>query len=155
MLTAITLVACGSNKPSEKDLEKSFNSSFDNFKEVGLDLGQYVTADGFKVTNSYENGNFYIVKAIPKIKITKSLDSNAIQGIQSQLGLNAPHVIQMIKMLEVMESYDKGDINKQQMRAELSVMPLPKGTLMAGDTFSGLESEYKFRKTDNGWMAVN
>ncbi|WP_404417792.1 hypothetical protein [Marinospirillum sp.] len=152
----ITLVGCGGGKPNESDLEKSFNESFDGFKQAGIDLSQYIEASSFDISDSYEDGRFYVVTATPKINIKKSLDNAAIQSIDEQAGELSSYIFVTIKMLEELSKYDAGQINQQEMMANLQTAHLekPEGILKAGTTFYGLESEYKFRKTDNGWMAV-
>lgn len=155
ILFSFILTGC-SGKPGNDDLTKSFNKSFEGFKQVGVDLGQYLEPSGFDVSDSYEEGQFYIVKAIPIISIKENLDSASIKEIKEKTGMLSVYVIQMINMFEILKKYDTGEINQQKMAQELKLSQVrePEGLLKSGDEFKGLESEYKFRKTDNGWLAV-
>lgn len=151
----VGLMGCA-GKPGDADLAKSFNGSFEGFKQVGVDLSEYIEASSFDVADSYEDGKFYVVKATPSIRIKKDIDAAAVQSFEDKAGMMAIYVFQTINMLETLGKYDAGQIDQQQMMAGLRTahMSKPEGILKSGDSFSGLESEYKFRKTDNGWMAV-
>ena len=150
------LLGC-SNKPGDADLAKHFNDSFaESFRQIGIDFSEYVEASSFKVTSSYEDGNFYVVKAIPKIKIKKDLDAGALQSFETKAGMMVVYVYPVIFMLENLKQFDAGQINEQQMMLRLrsAINLKPEGILKTGDLFSGLEGEYKFRRTDQGWQAV-
>lgn len=156
LLLIFVLAGCG-GKPGKDDLTKSFNGSFENFKQVGVDFGQYFEPSKFEITNSYVDGEFYIVKAIPTISIKKDLDEGAIGQIKERTGLLYGPVMLTINMFETLKKYDSGGIDQQEMMREMRTAQLrtPEGSLKSGDRFKGLESDYKFRKTDNGWMAVD
>jgi len=156
ILLSLILSGCGGGKPGNEDLEKSFNDSFQAFKQAGVDMSEYFKASSFEVSDSYEEGKFYVVKATPTVKIIKNLDETAIAAIKEKTGMLSGHVIQIINMFEILKKYDDGELDEQKMMQELRLSQIrkPEGTLMSGNEFSGLESDYKFRKTDNGWMAV-
>lgn len=155
ILLTILLTGCG-GKPGNEDLEKSYNGALEAFKPVGVDMSQYLKASSFEVSDSYEEGKFYIVKATPTVKIIKSLDKAAIDAIKEKTGIFSTHIVQIINIFEILKKYDDGDLNEQKMMQQLSLSQIrkPEGTLISGDEFSVLESDYKFRKTDKGWMAV-
>ena len=156
ILLSIVLTGCSGGKPGNDDLEKSFNESFQGFKRVGVDMGQYLKASNFEVLDSYKEGRFYVVKAIPTIKIIKNLDAAAIEAIEEKTGMLSGHIIQVVNMFEIFKKYNDGELDEQKMMQELRLSQIrkPEGTLTSGDEINGLASDYKFRKTDNGWMAV-
>lgn len=155
-LLIFVLTGCG-GKPGKNDLTKSFNESFENFKQIGVDLGQYIEASDFEIIDSYAEGEFYIVKAIPIISVKKDLDEGGIGQIKERTKLLYGPVMLMINMFETLKKYDSGGIDQQEMMREMRMAQYrkPEGSLKSGDRLKGLESTYKFRKTDNGWMAVD
>ena len=94
-LVLLGLTGC-TNKPGDEDLTKSFNESFEGFKKVGVDLNQYIEASSFEVVDSYQDGKFYVVKAIVNIEVKKDLDKSAIDEIKKKTGMLSAHILQTI-----------------------------------------------------------
>ena len=148
MLFLFGLSGCGDSKPSEEDVLKSAQSSITAMKEAGYDLSPYIEIDDVKITDSYKQGNFYIMKVVPHIEINEDIDKKVIKS-----KFHGAYVQQVIAIFESIKKYQDGKINKAQLQGLMRI-GIADGSLKDGDEFDGLESTYKFRKTDNGWRAV-
>jgi hypothetical protein len=149
LVLMIGLSGCGDSKPSEDDVLKSAQTSVSAFKDMGYDVQSYVNIDAVEITDSYKQGNFYIMKVIPHIEVEKDITKQVLKT-----KLNNAYVKQVIAIFESIKKYQNGDVNKAQLQGLMRI-GIPEGTLKDGDEFNGLESTYKFRKTDNGWRAVD
>ena len=145
----VGLIGCGDSKPSKEDVLKSASSSIEGMKEAGYDLSPYIEIDDVEITDSYKEGNFYIMKVIPHIEITEDIDKEVVKS-----KFHGAYVQQIIAFFESIKKYQDGKINKAQLQG-LMRLGVADGSLRDGDEFDGLESTYKFRKTDNGWRAVD
>lgn len=156
LVLALTFLIFGcSSKPSDEDLSKAFTQSFAGFEAIGFDMAEYMEPASWEIVDSYEEGNTYVLDAIAKVRINQDIDKSEISRIKESLGMNAAYPLQVLRMYEFTKKYDAGEISKQELVAELSFPDEPEGTLSEGDVFSLVEpSEFKFRKTDNGWRAV-
>ncbi|WP_027330331.1 hypothetical protein [Marinimicrobium agarilyticum] len=154
LVLAVVLSGC-SGKPSDEDLSETFIQAFAGFEAVGFDMSEYMEPASWEIIDSYEEGNIYVLDAIARIRIKKNIDESEISRIKESLGMHSGYPLQVIRMYELTKKYDAGEITKQDLVSELSFPDDPEGTLAKGDVFSLVEpSEYKFRKTDNGWRAV-
>jgi len=152
MLLLFGLNGCSDSKPTEEDVVKSANQAILAFKEMGYgipdDLDSYIEIDSANITDSYQKGDFYIVKAIPHITIKEDLDKAIIKS-----KFHDAYTGQVIALMEGIKKYQDGIIKKGALALIMRVAS-PDGSLRDGDEFDGLESTYKFRKTDNGWREV-
>lgn len=157
VLALVVLTGCGDSKPSTEDLENSFYSGFEPGKKVGVDLTEYFEVDSFEILESFGNEKGYVFKLVPSIKVKKSISKEKYKEVSNELGTYAEAFTIPVKMLEILNKHSSGELSYQDMIANLGGVYgyEYEGKLEKGDVFSGTESTYKFRKTDQGWMPVN
>lgn len=147
------LVGCTEDKPGVEDIKKSFTMSLKALQTAGgADLSNYLEVVDAQIDNSYEDKGVYVIEATPKIHIKKSLDQSTVASHEFQYA----HISQTVKLIESIKLYSMGQYNMQQLQMAMNIRTGPQGGILStGDAFNGLKSEYKFRKSDQGWMPID
>jgi len=152
ILLTVGISGC-SSKPGEDELIDSMNSSFVDMKNAGVDLTKYIEFDKFKIIDSYEKNGLYVIDAQPHVEIKKDLDKKTFKKIWAKSQMAGS----IIGMLEGAKKYSngKGNIGIIKQSGMFGVRGVYEGSLQDGDEFWLPKNTYKFRKTDNGWKAID
>lgn len=156
LLLFIGLSGCSSN-PSDDDIIKSGNAPFESIDNLVGKLGRnfklsdYICIDYVDVVDSYKKNNIYYLQVIPHIEIKKDFDENTLINAKIEpSSVVGGSIMDTMSFMKGLQLYDDGKIKKYEINKRRNNLKFEEG-----NDFDGLKSTYKFRKTDNGWMALD